>query len=68
MISRGGESGGRSRLRKSPFGPLPIGRKTPVNSDFFICELTWGFEKDRENLQMDAEKIWGKMMKEEELK
>jgi hypothetical protein len=30
--------------------------------------MSWGFEKDWENLQKDAEKIWGKMTKEEDLK
>jgi hypothetical protein len=30
--------------------------------------MSWGFEKDWENLQKDGEKIWGKMTKEEDLK
>ena len=40
----------------------------PDNLDGIRAKLSWGFEKDRENLQKDGEKIWGKMMKEEELK
>ncbi len=30
--------------------------------------MRWGFEKDRENLQKDAERIWGKMMQEGDVK
>ena len=40
----------------------------PDNLDGIRAKLSWGFEKDRENLQKDGEKIWGKMMKEEEFK
>ena len=40
----------------------------PDSLDGIRAKLSWGFEKDRENLQKDGEKIWGKMMKEEELK
>lgn len=40
----------------------------PDNLDGIRAKLSWGFEKDRENLQKDGEKIWGKMIKEEELK
>ena len=40
----------------------------PDNLDGIRAKLSWGFEKDRENLQKDGEKIWGKMMKEEDLK
>ena len=40
----------------------------PDNLDGIRAKLSWGFEKDRENLQKDGEKIWGKMIKEEDLK
>ena len=40
----------------------------PDNLDGIRAKLSWGFEKDRENLQKDGEKIWGKMIKEEEFK
>jgi hypothetical protein len=76
VLSSGGKSWGRSGLRKSPFGPLPTGWETlvnpsdglPDNLDGIRAKMRWGFEKDRENLQKDAERIWGKMMQEEDVK
>jgi len=40
----------------------------PNNLDGIRAKMSWGFEKDWENLQKDGEKIWGKMTKEEDLK
>jgi hypothetical protein len=40
----------------------------PDNLDGIRAKMRWGFEKDRENLQKDAERIWGKMMQEEDVK
>jgi hypothetical protein len=55
LLSRGGEGGGWSGLRKSAIRPLPVERETLVNSDFFICEKFWGKMTKEEDLKSNVD-------------
>ena len=39
----------------------------PENLDGIREKMSWGLEKDWENLQNDAEKVWGKVVRKADL-